>query len=150
MRKFFEKIKFAVMITAGIALFWSAAANAAASGSKRVTVTGEVVDSWCNVTMIMLAEGSAHYQCAVWCAAGGIPVAIKDEDENVYVVLRIGEEPDNVANPGIITIQAHQVTVEGYLIVRDDVNYLLVTRVANDGGIVNLTHEDAGIQPFGK
>ena len=118
--------------------------------AKRVTVTGEVIDTWCTVTMIMFAEGSAHYQCAVWCAAGGIPVSIRDEDENVYVVLRVGNDTTNVANPGIIRIQAHQVTVEGDLIERDGVKYLLVTEVADDAGIVNLSHEDAGIQPFGK
>lgn len=30
------------------------------------------------------------------------------------------------------------------------IKYLLVTQVANDDGIVNLSHEDVGIQPFGK
>ena len=42
-----------------------------AAPSKRVQVTGEVIDTWCYVTEIMFAEGTAHYQCAVWCALGG-------------------------------------------------------------------------------
>ena len=150
MRQALKQFLIAVTITIGFALSWSVATHAATSAAKRVTVTGEIIDTWCNVTMIMFAEGSGHFQCAVWCAAGGIPVSIKDEDENVYVVLRVEGEDTNVASPSIIKIQAHQVTVEGDLIERDGVKYLLVTQVADDQGIVNLSHEDVGIQPFGK
>jgi hypothetical protein len=150
MRQVLKQFSLAVAITIGAALSWSAVADAATTAAKRVTVTGEVIDTWCSVTMIMFAEGSGHYQCAVWCAAGGIPVSIKDEDENVYVVLKVEGEDTNVAAPSILKIQAHQVTVEGDLIERDGVKYLLVTQVANDDGIVNLSHEDVGIQPFGK
>ncbi len=150
MKQVIRQLALALAITAGAAVMWSAGALAAKSESKRVSVTGEIIDTWCNVTMIMFAEGSGHFQCAVWCAAGGIPVSIKDEDENVYVVLRIEGEDTNVAAPSILRIQAHQVTVEGDLIERDGVKYLLVTQVADDKGIVNLSHEDVGIQPFGK
>jgi hypothetical protein len=150
MKQVIRQLALALAITAGAAVMWSAGALAAKSESKRVSVTGEIIDTWCNVTMIMFAEGSGHFQCAVWCAAGGIPVSIKDEDDNVYVVLRIEGEDTNVAAPSILRIQAHQVTVEGDLIERDGVKYLLVTQVADDKGIVNLSHEDVGIQPFGK
>jgi hypothetical protein len=153
MRNVFKQFAIALMLTVGVALTLGAAtatAQAATPETKRVSVTGEIVDTWCNVTMIMFAEGSGHYQCAVWCAAGGIPVSIKDEDENVYVVLKVEGEESNVAAPSILRIQAHQVTVEGDLIERDGVKYLLVSQVANDDGIVNLSHEDVGIQPFGK
>ena len=50
---------------------------------KRVTISGEVIDTWCYVTEIMFAEGSAHHQCAVWCAVGGIPVSVLGEDGKV-------------------------------------------------------------------
>lgn len=150
MRQVLKQFTMAVALSVCVAISWSAATQAATSATKRVTVTGEIIDTWCNVTTIMFAEGSGHYQCAVWCAAGGIPVSIKDEDGNVYVVLRVEGEDTNVASPSIIKIQAHQVTVEGDLIERDGVKYLLVTQVANDEGIVNLSHQDVGIQPFGK
>ena len=56
------------------------AATAQAGAGQRVQVTGEVIDTWCYVTEIMGASeavlGSAHHQCAVWCAAGGIPVGL--------------------------------------------------------------------------
>jgi hypothetical protein len=65
-------------------------------------------------------------------------------------VLRIEGDDTSVSNPTIVTIQTHKVTVDGDLYRRDGVNYLIVTTVADDHGIVNLTHDEYGIQPFGK
>jgi hypothetical protein len=127
-----------------IALVTSAAA------AQRVTVTGEVIDSWCYITEIMYAEGSAHHQCAVWCAAGGIPVGILGDDGQVYMVLAFEGDTANVANPTVLEIQSHRVNVEGDLYERDGLKYLLVNSVVSDEGIVKLTHDDYGIQPFGE
>lgn len=127
----------------------SSAATQAPAG-QRITVEGELVDTWCSVTGIMFATGTAHHQCAIWCAVGGIPVSIKDKDDKTYLVLRVGDDDVSVANPKIVKIQTHQVTVDGELIERDGVRYLLVDKVADDKGIVNLTHDDNGIVPFGE
>ena len=121
-----------------------------ASASERIRVEGELIDTWCSVTGIMFAYGTAHHQCAVWCAVGGIPVSIKAKDDTTYLVLRIGDDTTSVANPTTVRIQSHQVTVDGELIERDGVKYLLVDQVADDKGIVNLTHEDYGVVPFGE
>ncbi len=126
------------------------ASPTAHAAAKRVTVTGEIVDTWCYVTEIMYGLGTAHHQCAVWCAVGGIPVSVKDDKGDVYVVLKIEGDDTSVANPRIINIQTHKVTVDGDLYERDGVKYLIVTKVADDKGIVNMTHEEYGIQPFGK
>ena len=142
----------------GLALFAGALAlcaagvpNAnAAAAPARVTVTGEIVDTWCYITEIMYSVGTAHHQCAVWCAIGGIPVSILGDDGKVYMVLRIEGDDTSVSNPTIVTIQTHKVTVDGDLYRGDGVNYLIVTTVADDHGIVNLTHDEYGIQPFGK
>ena len=67
-------------------------------------------------------------------------------DVNVFTY----EDDTSVANPRIVKIQTHVVTVHGDLFERDGVNYILVTKVADDKGIVNLTHEENGIQPFGE
>ncbi len=120
------------------------------AAAKRVSVTGEIVDTWCYVTEIMYALGTAHHQCAVWCAAGGIPVSVLGEDGKVYVVLKLEDDDSSVANPAVLKIQTHKVTVNGDLYERDGVRYLFVTQVADDKGIVNLTHEEYGVQPFGK
>ena len=133
-----------------IAGMLSAVLSAPAAAAERVRVTGEIIDTWCYVTEIMFAEGTSHHQCAVWCAVGGIPVSILGEDGKVYMVLKVENDDVSVANPTIVKIQTHQVTVEGDLYERDGVNYLVVSQVADDQGIVNLTHEDYGIQPFGE
>jgi hypothetical protein len=126
------------------------ALGAQAATGQRVTVTGEVIDSWCYLTEIMYPEGTAHHQCALWCAAGGIPVGILADDGTVYTVLKLGDDSTSNANPKVLEIQSHRVTVEGDLFARDGINYLLIDRVVGDEGIVKLTHDDYGIQPFGK
>ncbi|NKB57164.1 MAG: hypothetical protein GKS00_12615 [Alphaproteobacteria bacterium] len=126
------------------------AAPAVAATAERVKITGEVIDSWCYITEIMYAEGTAHHQCALWCAAGGVPVGILGDDGQVYMVLKLGQDDTSVANPAILRIQSHRVTVDGSLYDRDGIKYLVVNKVIDDSGIVKLTHEDYGIQPFGK
>lgn len=137
-------------LMAGAALAVAVSAPAAAATPERVKVTGEVIDTWCYITEIMFAEGTAHHQCAVWCAAGGIPVGILGEDGEVYMVLKVGDDGTNVANPKVLEIQTHKVVVDGDLYKRDGLNYLVVDEVVADEGIVNQTHEDWGIQPFGE
>jgi len=65
------------------------------------------------------------------------------------MVLRVEDEEASVANPKLVTIHANEVTVDGDLYVRDGVNYLMVNKIADNKGIVNLTQEEYGIQPFG-
>lgn len=134
---------------AGAALLVGLAGPAPAATPERVQVTGEIIDTWCYVTEIMYALGTAHHQCAVWCAVGGIPVSIRGEDGNVYMVLKVEDDDRNVANPRIVRIQTHEVTVDGDLYRRDGVNYLVVNEVHDDHGIVNLTHDEYGVVPFG-
>ncbi len=141
-----------ICATAALAVFsfggFGGSAHAAAA--KRVQLTGELIDTWCYVTEIMYGEGTAHHQCAVWCAIGGIPVSILGEDGKVYVILKVEGDDTSVANERIVRIQTHKVSVDGDLYRRDGVNYLVVTQVADDKGIVNLTHDEYGVQPFGK
>lgn len=140
-----------IAIAAGIALGMLVPASAdAAPKPKRIKVTGEIIDTWCYVTEIMFAQGTAHHQCAVWCAVGGIPVSIKAKNGTVYMVLRVKGNDQNVANPKIVKIQSRQVTVDGDHYVRDGVNYLVVNKVADDKGIVNMTHGEYGVVPFGE
>ncbi len=126
------------------------AAAAAAATPERVKVTGEVIDSWCYLTEIMYPEGTAHHQCAIWCAAGGIPVGILADDGQVYVVLKLEGDATSNANPRLLELQSHKVSVEGDVYERDGIKYLLVDKVVGDEGIVKLTHDDYGIQPFGE
>ncbi|MDX1711656.1 MAG: hypothetical protein R3316_11040 [Rhodovibrionaceae bacterium] len=135
---------------AAIALAFTLGQPSQSEAAQRVQVTGEVIDSWCYLTQIMYAQGTAHHQCAVWCAAGGVPVAIRSAEEEVYFILKIGDDGQNVANPRVLEMQTHKITVDGDLYERDGMKYLVVDRVVDDTGIVNETHQDFGIQPFGE
>ena len=134
----------------GFATVLALSGMAGPAAAERVQVTGELVDTWCAISGIMYAYGTAHHQCAVWCAVCGIPVSLKADDGTFYMVLRIEGDSMSVANPKLVTIQGHRVTVDGDLHARDGVNYLLVDQVATDAGIVNLTHAEHGVVPFGE
>jgi len=142
--------KFSRTLAAGALALSLASGAVVAATPERVTVTGEIVDTWCYVSEIMFALGTAHHQCAIWCAVGGIPVSVRGEDGAVYVVLKVEAETTNVAAPSVLKIQSHKVTVAGDLYERDGVKYLLVERVEDDYGVVEMTHEEYGIQPFGE
>lgn len=127
----------------------AAALPVSAEEPKRVTVTGEVIDSWCYLSEIMWALGSAHHRCAVWCARGGVPVSILGEDEEVYVLLLVEDDPGVIGNEAVFRSQTNEVVVDGDLYERDGVKYLAVTEIVEDRGIVNFSHEDFDVQPGG-
>jgi hypothetical protein len=148
-----EGIKMLARRFAALCAFGLMAAVAPQPGQaagKRVTVTGEFIDTWCAVSGIMFGFGSAHHQCAVWCAIGGIPVSIHDKDGQTYMILRLEADADSLANPRIARFQSHSVTVDGDLIERDGVRYLFVDKVADDKGIVTLNQDEYGVIPFGE
>ena len=140
---------FLILALAGL-LAAVGARSASAAVPERVQITGEIIDSWCYITEIMFGEGTAHHQCALWCAAGGIPVGVLADDGQVYMVLKLGDDTTSVANKSVLKIQSHRVTVDGNLYRRDGINYLVVDRLLADEGVVKLTHDDYGIQPFGE
>ncbi len=126
-----------------------AAPPAQAAESQKVTVTGEIIDSWCYLSEIMWAEGSAHHRCAVWCARGGVPVGILGEDEEVYILLMMENDPGVIGNKAVFRMQTNEVVVTGDLYERDSVKYLAVNEIVEDHGIVNYSHEEFDIQPGG-
>lgn len=128
------------------------ASKAAKPPAERIQVTGELIDSWCYVSQVMgISEGvtgSAHRQCAVWCAVGGIPVALLDsETGEMYMILRVGEASENVAHPRLLDIQSHQITADGTLHKRDGVNYIFIDEITGQDGLVNQNHDDWGVIP---
>jgi hypothetical protein len=137
------------ILAAAIALVVIPAVSAMAEDGRRVSITGEISDTWCTISGLMFAKGTAHHQCAIWCALGGIPVSIRDGKGDLYLILRIGDDEDSAANPRIAKIATHEVSVDGELLERDGVKYLLVDKIADDKGVITMTHEEYGIQPFG-
>lgn len=134
-------------LTAALAL---AAAPAFAEG-ERVEVTGELIDSWCYFSGVMggpeAVTGSAHHTCAMWCAAGGIPVGLRADDGTVYMVVRWQGDPAVVGEETLLEVQSHRLVASGMHYRRDGIDYLLVAEVVADEGVVNRNHDDFGVVP---
>ncbi len=140
--------RFALALIAALLLFRPAFG---AQGEPK-TVTGELIDTWCYVSQIMGASdfivGTTHHVCAVWCAAGGIPVGLLDKDDGtIYMVLGVGDNTDSVANSVLMDIQSHEITAEGTAYVLDGINYLMIDRITADNGVTKETHKIVGILP---
>lgn len=69
-----KKIAFLVVLLA-MMVSWGALVPARAAES--VTVTGEVIDTFCFA--LMGAKGESHRQCGLDCAEAGIPVGLLEE-----------------------------------------------------------------------
>ncbi len=127
------------------------AASAHAAEGERIDVTGELIDTWCYFSGVMggpeAVVGTAHHTCAMWCAAGGIPVGLLGEDGEVYMVLKL--DGDDAANGGdsFLTLTNDTVEASGMHYARDGINYLVVSEVRSNLGIPNETHEDFGVIP---
>lgn len=136
------------LVIAALAL--GLAGPAQAAEGERIQIKGEVIDTWCYYSGVMgspeSVQGSAHHTCAIWCAAGGIPVGVLAEDGTVYMVLK-WEGNGDVAGDTLLSVQSHEITVDGIVHRRDGVNYLIVEKVVADAGITNQSHEDFGVVP---
>jgi len=134
-----------------LAFVFSSFSASAATSAKEIEIKGEVIDTWCYFSGVMGGEdavvGTAHHTCALWCAAGGIPVGVLTEEGEVFMILRY--EGEDILEPSdkIMEVQSDLITAKGLHYVRDGVNYLVVEKVIANDGIVNLNHEDFGTVP---
>lgn len=126
-------------------------AAAPVSADQRVRVTGEIIDTWCYLSGVMggpeSVVGTAHHTCAVWCAAGGIPVGLLGNDGKLYMVLKLEGGGTAAGGERVLSIQAHVVTADGQHYERDGLNYLIVDKIVGDAGITSRTHESFGVVP---
>lgn len=138
----------ALMTFASGLIFATANAFAAA---KTIEIKGEIIDTWCYLSGVMggpdAVVGTAHHTCALWCAAGGIPVGVLAEDGTVYMVLKVKGEGPLEQTDTIMEIQSNLITAKGDHYVRDGINYLVVADVVANDGITNKNHEDFGPVP---
>lgn len=144
-------MKFLKQTVAIGALLLSGFAAHAAQEPQRVTITGEIMDTWCYYSGVMggkdVVVGSAHHTCAVWCAAGGIPIGLLTKEGEVYLVLEIAGSGTGDASQTVLDIQSDTLTADALLYERDGFKYLVVEKVVSNEGIINKTHEDFGVVP---
>ena len=124
---------------------------ALAATGEDVEIKGEVIDTWCALSGVMggidAVSGSAHHTCAVWCAAGGIPVGVLTEDGTIYMVLKMENSEMLEQTDAIMKIQSDTITAKGKHYFRDGINYLVVEKIVANDGITNLNHLDYGAVP---
>ncbi len=141
------------LLTASTIISASLTPALAATAGKVVEIKGEIIDTWCYFSGVMgdsdATRGTAHHTCALWCAAGGIPVGVRTEEGDVYMVLKFkGEDPLEQSDT-IMEIQSDIITARGMHYLRDGVNYIVVEDVVANDGITYLSHEDYdSVPPF--
>jgi len=86
----------------------SAQQPAAGAGSD-FTLTGQVIDMNCYVTMG--ASGAAHKQCAAACAKAGVALAILGSDGNVY--MPVSRKPADPQNSRLVPFAEARVKITG-------------------------------------
>ncbi|MEL6289777.1 MAG: hypothetical protein AAFQ42_01785 [Pseudomonadota bacterium] len=144
----------AALLTCPVASFMPvgiARADTTTTAAQRVTVTGEMIDTWCYYSGVMggpeAVVGSAHHTCALWCAAGGIPVGLLTEDGEVFLVLKLENAGTADGADTVLAVQSNTLTADGMLYKRDGLNYLVVEKIVNNAGVTNRNHTDFGVVP---
>ena len=136
---------------AALALAALAPGGAYSADGERIEVTGEMIDTWCYFSGVMggpdAVVGTAHHTCALWCAAGGIPVGLLADDGTVYMVLKWQGDAQVVGEDSVLKVQSHRLEAAGAHFRRDGIDYLFVEEVVADEGITRRTHEDYGVVP---
>ena len=113
----------------GLVLLFGTATLARAdekAGAKDVSVTGEVIDTFCYTAMD--AKGTGHKQCGIDCAKKGIPVGLLEKGtEKIHVLL---PTKDKTALPDeVIGKMGETVTVTGHPYTKGGVAFLTVESV---------------------
>lgn len=80
------------------------------SAADTVTVTGEIVDTYCFA--LKGAKGEGHRQCAIDCVKKGIPAGLLEDGTNKLYVL-LPNAPKSPLPDAVIDKMAKKVTVTG-------------------------------------
>jgi hypothetical protein len=118
-----------VAVGLGLLLLFGAPTLATAdekAGAKDVSVTGEVIDTFCYAAMG--AKGTGHKQCGIDCAKKGIPVGLLEKGTNkIHVLLPM---KDKTALPDdLVGKMGETVTVTGHPYTKGGVAFLTVESV---------------------
>ena len=120
-------------LLAGAVALASLGQSLAATAGETIEIKGEVIDTWCYFSGVMggpdAVTGSAHHTCALWCAAGGIPVGVRTEDGQVYLVLKLEGQDPLEPTDAVMEIQTDVITARGKHYLRDGVNYLSLIHI---------------------
>lgn len=87
----------------------AAPAAKAAAANNEMTITGTVIDTYCNTTQG--ASGAAHKACAAACAGKGVSLAILGSDGTIY--LPVSSKAADAQNERLLPFAEGKVKVVG-------------------------------------
>lgn len=97
-----------------------------AAAGKSMSVTGEVIDTYCYSTMG--AKGASHRDCAVECAQKGIPMGLLEDKSNKVYVLLPNKDKTEVPKE-LIDKMAQKVTITGKVYTSGGSQFLTVESI---------------------
>ena len=102
-------------------------------GGEEVTLTGEVVGLFCYTRGGF--SGLGHKTCSRKCAEGGNPIALLDEQGEVYTLMGDADyQGQHEGRDALISEINEIVTVTGTLVNRDNAKTLFVTSIEEQAG----------------
>ncbi len=115
-----------VVVNALIAIWLVLTSVVPAGAADTVTVTGEVIDTYCFA--LMGAKGESHRQCGIDCVNAGIPAGLLQDGTNkVYVLL---PNKDRAGLPkGVIDKMGRKATITGKVYTTGGSQFLTVDSV---------------------
>lgn len=118
------------LLLAGLGLTLALVAPAARAdekgGQKDVSVTGEIVDTFCYSAMG--ARGSGHKECGLECVKKGIPVGLVEKGTDKLYVLLPNKDKQPVPDAAVSKM-GETVTVTGHAYAKGGSNFLTVESV---------------------
>ncbi len=99
-----------VCLALALVFGFAAAAGAQKAAPEKVTVTGEVICTYCYTTAG--ARGMGHKACAIDCAKHGIPVGLLEKGtDKIYILLP--NQKGTALPAGVINKAGEEITVTG-------------------------------------
>jgi hypothetical protein len=114
-----------VAISTVLVLMFSTVAPMAQPKGERVTVSGEVVEMWCYLEAG--DRGAAKKACATACAKAGNPIALVDDQGQLFVLA--GLKSHQPAQELLLDKMSERVTVSGTLVKNPDAQMIYIETV---------------------
>ena len=114
-----------VMFSIVLAGIFSTAVPMAQPKGERVTVTGEVVEMWCYLEAG--DRGAAKKACATACAKAGNPIALVDDQGQLFVLA--GLKSHQPAQELLLGKMSERVTITGTLVKNPNAQMIYIDAV---------------------
>ena len=97
-----------------------------AYAAETVTVTGELIDTYCYA--LMGAKGASHRNCAIECIKKGIPAGLVEDGTNKIYVLLPNKDKSPLP-PAVIEKMAEKVTITGKVYAQGGSQFLVIESI---------------------